>query len=162
MKDRFFLLWVTFLAETSKDLEIILITIVLSFTNSLSRTSLYFSLKTSFAFFLHHNYISSCRILVLYKWTASLNFFHGRSIFWKTLFSLPSLLYFLSFVLILSSGDCNVYISEQLLYQVKGFVLCRMSTTLALWFAEILTMYTIMLVIRFRTWVLFKVMLPLE
>ena len=66
---------------------------------------------------------------------------------------------FLSFVLILSSGDCNVYISEQLLYQVKGFVLCRMSTTLALWFAEILTMYTIMLVIRFRTWVLFKVML---
>ena len=86
--------------------------------------------------------------------------FHGRSIFWKTLlFSLPSLLYFLSFVLILSSGHCNVYISEQLLYQVKGFVLCRMSTTLALWFAEILTMYTIMLVIRFRTSVLFKVML---
>ena len=40
--------WVTFLAETSKDLEIILITIVLSFTNSLSRTSLCFSLKTSF------------------------------------------------------------------------------------------------------------------
>ena len=86
--------------------------------------------------------------------------FHSRSIFWKTLlFSLPSLLYFLSFVLILSSGHCNVYISEQLLYQVKGFVLCRMSTTLALWFAEILTMYTIMLVIRFRTSVLFKVML---
>ena len=39
------LLWVTFLAETSKDLEIILITTVLSFTNSLTRTSLYFSLK---------------------------------------------------------------------------------------------------------------------
>ena len=37
--------WVTFLAETSKDLEIILITFVLSFTNSLSRTSLYFSLR---------------------------------------------------------------------------------------------------------------------
>ena len=39
-------LWVTFLAETSKDLEIILITstIVLSFTNSLSSTSLYLSL----------------------------------------------------------------------------------------------------------------------
>ena len=36
---------VTFLAETSKDLEIILITFVLSFTNSLSRTSLYFSLR---------------------------------------------------------------------------------------------------------------------
>ena len=43
-------LWVTFLAETSKDLEIILITIVRSFTNSLSRTSLYFSLKTSFVY----------------------------------------------------------------------------------------------------------------
>ena len=43
-------LWVKFLAETSKDLEIILITIVLSFTNSLSRTSLYFSLKTSFVY----------------------------------------------------------------------------------------------------------------
>ena len=42
--------WVTFLAETSKDLEIILITTVLSFTNSLSRTSLYFSLKTSFVY----------------------------------------------------------------------------------------------------------------
>ena len=42
--------WVTFLAETSKDLEIILITIVLSFTNSLSRASLYFSLKTSFVY----------------------------------------------------------------------------------------------------------------
>ena len=39
------LLWVTFLAETSKDLEIILITTVLSFTNSLTRTSLYFRLK---------------------------------------------------------------------------------------------------------------------
>ena len=39
-------LWVTFLAETSKDLEIILITIVRSFTNSLSRTSLYFSLMS--------------------------------------------------------------------------------------------------------------------
>ena len=38
-------LWVTFLAETSKDLEIILIIIVLSFTNRLSRTSLYLSLK---------------------------------------------------------------------------------------------------------------------
>ena len=32
-------LWVTFLAETSKDLEIILIIIVLSLTNRLSRTS---------------------------------------------------------------------------------------------------------------------------
>ena len=44
------LLWVTFLAETSKDLEIILIIIVLSFTNRLSRTSLYLSLKTSFVY----------------------------------------------------------------------------------------------------------------
>ena len=42
--------WLTFLAETSKDLEIILITTVLSFTNSLSRTSLYCSLKTSFVY----------------------------------------------------------------------------------------------------------------
>ena len=41
-------------------------------------------------------------------------FFHGRSIFWKTLlFSLPSLLDFLTFaVLILSNGNCNVAISE--------------------------------------------------
>ena len=38
-------LWVTFLAETSKDLEIILIIIVLSFTNRLSRPSLYLSLN---------------------------------------------------------------------------------------------------------------------
>ena len=39
---------------------------------------------------------------------------HRRSIFWKTLlFSLPSLLDFLTFVvLILSNGDCNVDISE--------------------------------------------------
>ena len=43
-------LWVTFLAETSKDLEIILIIIVLSLTNRLSRTSLYLSLKTSFVY----------------------------------------------------------------------------------------------------------------
>ena len=43
-------LWVTFLAETSKDLEITLIIIVLSFTNRLSRTSLYLSLKTSFVY----------------------------------------------------------------------------------------------------------------
>ena len=43
-------LWVIFLAETSKDLEINLIIIVLSFTNRLSRTSLYLSLKTSFVY----------------------------------------------------------------------------------------------------------------
>ena len=43
-------------------------------------------------------------------------FFHGRSIFWKTLlFSLPSLLDFLMFVPILSTGDCNVDISEQVI-----------------------------------------------
>ena len=43
-------------------------------------------------------------------------FFHGRSIFWKTLlFSLPSPLDFLTFVLILSTGDCNVDISEQVI-----------------------------------------------
>ena len=47
----------------------------------------------------------------------SLIFFHGRSIFWKTLlFSLPSLLDFWIFVLILSTGgDCNVDISEQVI-----------------------------------------------
>ena len=34
-------------------------------------------------------------------------FFHDRSIIWKTLlFSLPSLLEFLTFVVILSTGDC--------------------------------------------------------
>ena len=45
-------------------------------------------------------------------------FFHGYSIFWKTLlFSLPSLLDFLTFVLILSTGDRNVDISEQVIYQ---------------------------------------------
>ena len=43
-------LWVIFLAETSKDLEMILITTVLSCTNSLSRTSFDFSLKTSFVY----------------------------------------------------------------------------------------------------------------
>ena len=48
--DKILQLWVTFLAETSKDLEIILIIIVLSFTNRLSRTSLYLSLKTSFVY----------------------------------------------------------------------------------------------------------------
>ena len=76
-------------------------------------------------------------------------FFRGRSLFWKTLlFSLPSLLNFLTFVLILSTGDCNVDISEQVIYQVNDLVLCRISTTLAPWPAEILTVYTIMLVTR--------------
>ena len=42
-------------------------------------------------------------------------FFHDRSIFWKTLFSLPSLLDFLTFVLVLSTGDCNFNISEQVI-----------------------------------------------
>ena len=43
-------------------------------------------------------------------------FFHGHFIFWKTLlFSLPSLLDFLTFVLILSTGDCNVDMSEQVI-----------------------------------------------
>ena len=73
-------------------------------------------------------------------------FFHGRSIFWKTLFSLPSLPYFLTFVLILSTCDCNVDIFEQVLYQVNDLVLCRISTTLALWPTKIITVYTIMLV----------------
>ena len=73
-------------------------------------------------------------------------FFHGRSTFWKTLFFLPSLLDFLTFVLILSTGDCNVDTAEQVIYQVNDLVHCRISTTLALWPAEIFTMYTIMLV----------------
>ena len=42
------------------------------------------------------------------------NYFHSCSIFWKTLFCLPSLLKCLTFVLILSTGDCNVDNSEQL------------------------------------------------
>ena len=76
-------------------------------------------------------------------------FFHGRSIFRKTLFfSLPSLLDFLTFVHILSTGHCNVDISEQVIYHVNDLVLCRTSTTLALWPAEILTVYPIMLVTR--------------
>ena len=76
-------------------------------------------------------------------------FFHGRSIFWKMLlFSLPSLLDFLTFVLILSTGDYNVDISEQVMYKENDLVLCRISTTLAPWPAEIRTVYTIMLVTR--------------
>ena len=55
------ILWVTFLAETSKDSEIILIIILLSFTNRLSRTSLYLSLKTSFA------YSNLFRFIILYS-----------------------------------------------------------------------------------------------
>ena len=57
------------------------------------------------------------------------NYFHGCSIFWKTLFSLLSLLECLIFVLILSTGDCNVDISEQLFYRVKDLVLCCISTS---------------------------------
>ena len=57
---------------------------------------------------------------------------------------------FSTFVLILRTGDCNLDISEQLLYQVKALVLCRtcISTTLALCPAKILTVYTIMLAIH--------------
>ena len=67
---------------------------------------------------------------------------------WKTLLlSLPSLLDFLTLVLILSIGDGNVDISEQVIYQVNDLVLCRISTTVSLWPAEILTLYT-MLVTR--------------
>ena len=43
-------------------------------------------------------------------YSRGLIFFHGRSIFWKTL-----LLDFLTFVLILSTGDCSVDISEQVI-----------------------------------------------
>ena len=99
---------------------------------------------------------SPSRMLVLYKCQGTAIhiasfFFHGRSIFWKTLLvSLPSLLDFLTIVLIFGTGDCNVDISEQLLllYQVKVLVLCRISTTVALCPTEILTVYAIMLVIR--------------
>ena len=46
----------------------------------------------------------------------SLIFFHGRSIFWKTFFSVPRLLDFLTFLLLLNTGgDCNVDISEQVI-----------------------------------------------
>ena len=99
-------------------------------------------------FFLHQDCIyNSCRILCCTNngdgYSHRLIFFHGRSIFWKTLlFSLPSLLDFLTFVLILSAGDCNVDISEQVIYQVNDLVLCRISTTL--WPGEILTVCTIM------------------
>ena len=55
---------------------------------------------------------------------------------------------FSTFVFILRTGDCNIEISEQLLYQVKDLVLCRISTTLALCPAKILTVYTIMLAIH--------------
>ena len=52
---------------------------------------------------------------------------------WKTLLlSLPSLLDFLTLVLILSIGDGNVDISEQVIYQVNDLVLCRIPMTLAL------------------------------
>ena len=62
------------------------------------------------------------------RYSYGLIFFHGRSIFWKTLlFSLPRLLDFLTFVPILSTGDCNVDISEQLIYQVNDLVLFRIS-----------------------------------
>ena len=80
------------------------------------------------AFFLHHYCIySSCRIFVLYKW-------QGRLFTWLNIFSrqfclLEDVVIFstkptglLAFVLILSIGDCNVDISEQLLYQVKDLV----------------------------------------
>ena len=68
-------LWVTFLAETSKDLEIILIIIVLSFTNRLSRTSLYLSLKTSF---VYSNLFSLAKLLKYYKYQLTKHCLEGR------------------------------------------------------------------------------------
>ena len=57
---------------------------------------------------------------------------------------LASLLDFFTFRLILSTSDCNVDISEQLIYQLNNFVLCRFSTTLALsWPAEIFLVYCV-------------------
>ena len=66
------------------------------------------------AFFLHYNCISSSCTNDRDSYSYRLIFFHGRSIVWKTLlFSLPSLLDFLTFaVLILGTGDCNVDIFE--------------------------------------------------
>ena len=52
----------------------------------------------------------------------------------------------MTFVLILSTGDCNVDTAEQVIYQVNDLVRCRISTTLALWPAEIFSVYTIILV----------------
>ena len=76
-------------------------------------------------------------VFVLYKCTDGYShcsiFFHGSSVFWKTLLlSLPNLLDFLTVVLILSTGDCNVDISEQVIYQVNDLVLCRIPMTLPL------------------------------
>ena len=90
-------------------------------------------------FILHHNCIySSRRIFVLYKW-------QGRLFTWLNVlnsFSRPFYLLedvvifstkptgFLTFVLILSTGltgDCNVDISEQVIYPVNDLVLCRIS-----------------------------------
>ena len=106
-------------------------------------------------FFLHQDCIyNSCRILCCTNngdgYSHRLIFFHGRSIFWKTLFSLPSLLDFLTFVLILSTGDRNVDISEQVIYQINDLVLLSYIHDFSSlhWPAEILTVYTIMLVTR--------------
>ena len=55
-----------------------------------------------------------------------------------------SLLDFLTFRLILSTSDCNVDISEQLIHQLNNLVLCRLSTSLALsWPAEIFLVYCV-------------------
>ena len=57
---------------------------------------------------------------------------------------LASLLDFFTFRLILSTSDCNVDISEQLIYQLNNLVLCCLSTTLALsWPAEFLLVYCV-------------------
>ena len=51
---------------------------------------------------------------------------------------------FLTFRLILSTSDCNVDISEQLIYQLNNLILCRLSTTLALsWPSEIFLVYCV-------------------
>ena len=41
-------------------------------------------------------------------------------------------------------GECNLDISEQLIHQVNDLVLCRIFTILAVWLAEIRTVYSIM------------------
>ena len=60
-------LWVTFLAETSRDLEIILITIVLRLTNSVSRNRLYFSRETNFVYSNLFSMAKTVTIVVTFK-----------------------------------------------------------------------------------------------
>ena len=56
---------------------------------------------------------------------------------------------FLEYVVIFSTKPTGFFdVRAHIEYQVNDLVLCRISTTLAPWPAEILTVYTIMLVTR--------------